>query len=91
MDILDKIEMIIGEGASDGKSFGAKKKSTDMTSGEKAKEAEDNLRDMEIDANKDGDGDGLTPEEEKEKEKKQKELKAKAKKETRYTPPYAAS
>lgn len=88
MDLLQKIDIFIGEGKSNGKDFPEKKKKDDKSSAEVAQDAEDKLADMEKDADKDDSG--LTPEEEAAKKKKQKELKKKAEREADYTPPYSA-
>ena len=89
MDLLQKIELFIGEGESDGKSFPTKKKKDDKSSEEVAVDAEKKLKDMETD-DEDGE-DPYDPETDLDKKKKQKELKKKAMKMDDFTPPYAAS
>ena len=88
MDLLEKIELFLGESKSDGKSFPARKKKDDKSSEEQAQSAEKKLTDMEINAKDNDDGeDPYDPETDLDKEKKQKELKKKALN-TAYVPPY---
>jgi len=88
MDLLQKIELFIGEGESEGKNFPAKKKKDDKTSSENADDAEKMTKDNPIDS-AEGE-DPYDPETDLDKEKKQKELKRKAQN-TSYVPPYQSS
>lgn len=84
MDLLEKIDLFLGEGESDGKNFPAKKKKNDADSEEDAADAEKSVKDG---ATGDAGEDPYDPETDLDKEKKQKELKKKVTN-TAYVPPY---
>ena len=84
MDILEKIDMMLGEGESDGKSFPAKKKKDDADSETRAEDKTGGA-----DGKEDPDEeDPFDPETDLDKEKKQKQLKKNVHN-TPYVPPYA--